>query len=311
MNTALSWPASLVALAALLTPLALPLLYFILYRPRRQEGLVSALAAPIASLAGTLAGDSFFHRWHTSLKAGCLLVTCFLFVALRTLPGCLAALAIAIIAVMVSGLPWRRSLARLAAMSGFLTLLMLMLPFTGVVQTGEPTFSLAFLPIPLRLSGLHTAALIVFKAMAVALLMEPMLATASLAETLRGFRRIGVPAALTQMILLCHRYIFVFQQEAARMWRGMRVRGFTARTDWASLAAIGNFLGMLFVSSFERTQRVYEAMLCRGFTGEMPQLAARPVAASDIGKAVFWLLLAVAPLVAERFLPDFFHFFRP
>ena len=93
------------------------------------------------------------------------------------------------------------------------------------------------------------------------------------------------------------------------MWQGMRVRGFVARMDWASLAAIGNFLGMLFVSSFERTQRVYEAMLCRGFTGEMPQIAAPPVKLKDLGKAVFWLALAVFPWFAERFLPDFLKLF--
>ena len=307
MNTVLSWPESLVMLAALLAPLSLPLFYFILYRPgRRQE-----LTAPIVSLAARAGGNSFFHRWHTGLKVGCLLVTCFLFVALRTIPGCLAALAIAALAVTASSLSWRRSLARLTAMSGFLTLLLVMLPFSGVMQADEHSFSLAFLPaaLPLRLSGLHTAALIVFKAMAVALLMEPMLATASLAATLRGFRQIGVPASLTQMILLCHRYIFVFQQEAARMWRGMRVRGFTARGDWASLAAIGNFLGMLVVSSFERTQRVYEAMLCRGFTGEMPGGESQPMRPRDIGKAIFWLLLAAAPLVADRFFHDFTRFF--
>jgi cobalt/nickel transport system permease protein len=67
---------------------------------------------------------------------------------------------------------------------------------------------------------------------------------------------------------------------------------------------------MLFVSSFERTQRVYEAMLCRGFTGEMPQAASRPVTRLDIGKAAFWLFLALAPLVAERFFPNFPDIFR-
>ena len=303
MNTALSWPESLLLAAGLLAPLVFPLLYFILYRPRRGMGP----ASPISSFAANGDGKSFFHSWHTGLKVGCLTVTCFLFVTLRDISGCFLALAIAALAMAMSRLPWRRTLARLTAMSGFLTLLLIMLPFSGMVQAGERTFSLAFLPdaFLLRLAGLHMAALIVVKAIAVALLMEPMLATASLADTLRGFRRIGLPASLTQMILLCHRYIFVFQQEAARMWQGMRVRGFAAHMDWASLAAIGNFLGMLFVSSFERTQRVYEAMLCRGFTGEMPQIAAPPVKPQDLGKAVFWLALAVSPWLIERFFPNF------
>jgi cobalt/nickel transport system permease protein len=305
VNTALSWPESLFLVAGLLAPLFFPLLYFVLYRPKRGTGP----ASPISSFAASDGGKSFFHSWHTGLKVGCLTATCFLFVTLRDISGCLLALAIAALAMAMSGLPWRRSLARLAAMSGFLTLLLVMLPFSGAIQAGERTLSLAFLPdtFPLRLSGLYMAALIVLKAIAVALLMEPMLATASLADTLRGFRRIGLPASLTQMILLCHRYIFVFQQEAARMWQGMRVRGFVARMDRASLTAIGNFLGMLFVSSFERTQRVYEAMLCRGFTGEMPQIAAPQVMPKDLGKAVFWLALAVSPWLIEWFFPNFLN----
>jgi len=303
VNTTLPWPESLLLAAGLLAPLLFPLLYLVLYRPKRGAGL----ASPIVPLAGSNGGASFFHSWHTGLKVGCLTATCFFFVTLRDISGCILAVAIAVLAMAMSRLPWRRTLARLAAMSGFLTLLLVMLPLSGATQAGETAFSLAFLPeaVSFRLSGLHTAALIVLKAMAVALLMEPMLATASLADTLRGFRRIGVPASLTQMILLCHRYIFVFQQEAARMWLGMRVRGFVARMDRASLAALGNFLGMLFVSSFERTQRVYEAMLCRGFTGEMPQTAAPPVKPQDTAKAAFWLALAVSPWLVERFLPDF------
>ena len=74
------------------------------------------------------------------------------------------------------------------------------------------------------------------------------------------------------MLLLSHRYIFVFLHEMTRMYRGMRVRGFVPGTDIATMNAMGNFLGMLFVRSFERTQRVYDAMLCRGYDGCFPFL---------------------------------------
>jgi cobalt/nickel transport system permease protein len=306
VNAALSWLESLLVLAGLLSPLMLPMLYFLLYRPKRRDGL----ASPIDSLDARAARPSFFQRWHCGLKVACLLATCFLFISPRGLAVCLADVAIALLATALSRPSWRRVLARLAAMSGFLTMLLLMLPFSGAVQAGEPTYSLAFLPdsLPLRLSGLGAATLIILKATAVALLMEPMLSTATLADTLHGFRQLGVPASLTQMLLLCHRYIFVFQHEAARMWRGMRLRGFVAGANAASLFAIGNFLGMLFVRSFERTQRVYEAMLCRGFTGEMPRAAAPPMTARDALKALFWLALAVSPLVTEMYFADFMRF---
>ena len=62
-----------------------------------------------------------------------------------------------------------------------------------------------------------------------------MFATSELSRTLQGFTNLGLPGTLIQMILLCHRYLFVFQQEAARMQRAMRVRGFVPRTNLATL----------------------------------------------------------------------------
>jgi cobalt/nickel transport system permease protein len=108
-----------------------------------------------------------------------------------------------------------------------------------------------------------------------------------------------------QMVLLSHRYIFVFLNEMTRMYRGMRVRGFVPGTDIATMSAMGN-LGMLFVRSFERTQRVYDAMLCRGYDGRFPTFTSFSTSGKDWAKALLWGMMGLFLLVFDRIFGNFF-----
>lgn len=246
-------------------------------------------------------GQSLYHRWAPPVKIASLMLCSFLIVSLHSLTWAFAALVLCVLAVQFSGLPWSRPLKRLAALSGFLGMLVVILPLTSPVHAGDRVLLLPWLPSwPLNLAGLHLALTIVCKAAAVALLMEPMLATASLSQTLKGFTDLGLPAALFQMILLCHRYIFVFHQEMQRMQRSMRVRGFTPRTNLATLRTMGAAFGMLFIRSFERTERVYEAMLSRGYQGGFPGEARQAIGRRDLLKGAFFLLIALLLLAADR-----------
>jgi cobalt/nickel transport system permease protein len=183
-------------------------------------------------------------------------------------------------------------------------MLVVILPLTSPVRTGDTILLLPWLSSwPLSLAGLLLALTIVCKAAAVALLMEPMLATASLARTLQGFAELGLPASLIQMILLCHRYIFVFQEEMQRMERSMRVRGFVPRTNVATLRTMASGFGMLFIRSFERTERVYEAMLSRGYQGSFPGEVRQKMSGLDLVKGSLFLLIGLLLLAGDRLLP--------
>jgi cobalt/nickel transport system permease protein len=174
------------------------------------------------------------------------------------------------------------------------------IPFTSKVQPGEILLIVPLIPgFPFHLNGFFLALTIVLKACAIALLMEPMLGTSSLPATLQGLARIGVPLPIIQMILLSHRYIFVFQQELIRMLRSMRVRGFTARTDLLTMKTMGNFFGMLFVGSYDRTQKVYEAMLCRGYKGNFPTLDTGKISGKDLAKGGLWIMIGLILLVVD------------
>jgi cobalt/nickel transport system permease protein len=102
------------------------------------------------------------------------------------------------------------------------------------------------------------------------------------------------------MLLLAHRYVYVFQHEAQRMHRGMRVRGFRKRCDLETLRILGNFLGMLLVRSFERTQRVHDAMLSRGYDGKLLWTVAFRATGVDWLKGVSWVAGGIGLLLMDR-----------
>lgn len=244
---------------------------------------------------------SFFHQWDPRFKLISLFAFCFLVVSLQTLLWSSLALGLAILAAIFCRIPLQRVGKRLLAMAGFLSMFLLVLPLTAPLREGETLIYLPGLPdFPLHMAGLHLALTVVVKASTVALIMEPLFATAPLSVTLAALSRLGMPASIGQMVLLSHRYIFVFLQEMIRMYRGMRVRGFTPASDIATLNTMGNFLGMLFVRSFERTQRVYDAMLCRGYDGRFPSFTCFTATGKDWAKALLWGMMGVLLLVCDR-----------
>lgn len=249
-------------------------------------------------------GSSLFHTWTPAIKIGVLLPCCFLIVSLRTLLWSGAALAIALVAMHLTRMGWHGARRRLAAMSGFLFMFLIILPLSSPVRPGDTVLLFPFLESwPFRWEGFLLALTVALKAASVALLMEPMLATSPLTRTLQGFAALGLPPALTQMILLCHRYLFVFQQEIARMQRSMRVRGFTPGTNLATLRTMGNGFGMLFIRSFERTERVHEAMLSRGYRGTFPAGFREKITSRDLVKGAVWSMIGLLLLVFDRTFP--------
>jgi cobalt/nickel transport system permease protein len=250
---------------------------------------------------------SFFHQWDPRFKVVCLFLFCFMTVSLGTLSWSTIALGISILAALACRIPLHRAGKRLLAMAGFLAMFLIVLPFTAPLREGE---TLVYLPglegLPLHMAGFFLALMVVIKACAVALMMEPLFATAPISVTLAALSRLGMPDSVGQMVLLSHRYIFVFLHEMTRMYRGMRVRGFIPATDMATMNAMGNFLGMLFVRSFERTQRVYDAMLCRGYAGHFPSFTSFAATGKDWAKSFLWGMMGLFLLVFDRIYGNFF-----
>ena len=87
-----------------------------------------------------------------------------------------------------------------------------------------------------------------------------------------------------------YRYSFILIDEMYRMKRARDSRSFGGRWFWQT-QVIGHMIGTLFLRSFHRGERVYLAMLSRGYQGTMPESTASRLGWGEI------LFLSLSPLL--------------
>lgn len=115
-------------------------------------------------------------------------------------------------------------------------------------------------------------------------------------ELLEGLRRLRVPATLVTLIGFTHRFTFVLADEALRMKRARDARCYGGRWLWQG-TVVGHMVGTLFLRAHDRSERVYHAMLARGFTGTPPAGEAAPLPGCDrVFIAVGGLLVTILRL---------------
>ncbi|GAB3275878.1 cobalt ECF transporter T component CbiQ [Actinocorallia lasiicapitis] len=112
---------------------------------------------------------------------------------------------------------------------------------------------------------------------------------------LLGIERLRMPPLITQIATFMLRYGDVVTAELRRMKVARAARGFEAR-DLRDAKILARSLGALFLRSYERGERVYLAMISRGYEGRMPVV--QNVAGSGAQWALSSTLPAAAALVA-------------
>jgi cobalt/nickel transport system permease protein len=104
-------------------------------------------------------------------------------------------------------------------------------------------------------------------------------------ELLQAMRSVGIPRLLVGMFGLMWRYLFVLVDEALRLIRARQAR--SGESDQPSARkhgsvawrarVTGGMAGNLFLRAFERSDRIYMAMVSRGFDGEIRALPTQPI----------------------------------
>ena len=82
-----------------------------------------------------------------------------------------------------------------------------------------------------------------------------------------GLERMCVPQVFVVQLLLLYRYLFVVADQGARMMRSLELRSAGPRS--LRLRVYGSLVGHLLLRSMNRADRVYRAMVARGFNGEI------------------------------------------
>ncbi|MCP4715035.1 MAG: cobalt ECF transporter T component CbiQ, partial [Deltaproteobacteria bacterium] len=179
----------------------------------------------------------------------------------------LLAVLFALLLSVLARLNPRRLFVRLLMVNFFVAFLWLFLPFTCA---GEELWSIG----PLRASrqGVHEALTITVKSNAIILATIALLGTSRIFSLVHALRHLYVPDKLVHLFFFCFRYIHVLQQEYLRLAQAAKIRNFRPGTSLHAYRTFAYLAGMLLVNSYDRSQRIYQAMLCRGFQGKYPVL---------------------------------------
>lgn len=97
--------------------------------------------------------------------------------------------------------------------------------------------------------------------------------------------RMKLPRIFVIQLLFLYRYLFVLLEEAMRMLRARDARSFGNRGR--DMKTFIRLISVLLLRTIERAERIYQAMLSRGFRGEIRVLKRHKIGFQDILFVIF------------------------
>jgi cobalt/nickel transport system permease protein len=186
-------------------------------------------------------------------------------------------------------LPLRLLVRRLLVVVPFVAFA-LFIPF---VADGE---QVVLAGISLSIEGLWASWNVVIKAGLGATASIILSSTTTIPDVLHGLSRLRVPSVIVSIVGFMVRYVDLLLDQLRRTRQAMAARCHDPRWLWQT-GSTGSALGVIFVRTYERGERVHQAMLARGFTGDMPELEQRRAGAGDWCRALAPGVVAVAALI--------------
>lgn len=154
---------------------------------------------------------------------------------------------------------------------------MLVLPFALMVGMLNPLFDREVVvrlgPIGIS-GGWVSCASIVLRAVLTLSTAVILVAVTGFPGICRALDRLGMPRAFTVQLQFLYRYLFVLTEEGGRAARARALRTFGKKGF--GMRVFGSLIGHLLLRTWQRAERIYMAMLARGFTGEFhPRIPSR------------------------------------
>ena len=124
-----------------------------------------------------------------------------------------------------------------------------------------------------------------------------LVATTQFPDLMHALRHLHMPQILVAVVSFTYRYLFVLSDETVRLLRAREARsarlpGYKSggSIPWRAKTA-GHMVGQLFLRSYDRSDRIYNAMLSRGYRGHFQTLNPHVMQPTD------WLIGTLAVII--------------
>lgn len=246
--------------------------------------------------------NSPFHRLDPRAKAIAVFVFIFMAVSMtQTLPLTASVLFWSAVLV-ISRVPLGYVVRRITWILPFAGFLILFFPFItpgDIIWSG----SIGFVNINATTQGIDRAVMLLLRVMVSILGLISLMATTRFNSLLKALNDLRVPGIILQMVEFTIRYIFVTIDELKRMRRARKSRGFLSGKgiwNFNALKILAQMIGTMFIRAYERGDRVYVAMLSRGFSGQIKTIHHYSLLPKDYIIAGGILLVAVFLLAYDK-----------
>lgn len=233
-------------------------------------------------------GNSFLHRLDPRVKFINIIPYITVVAFMQGLKGPILALFVSSTLIAMSKISLKKLIGRIAVVNSFILILWIFIPFS---YPGETIFQIG--PFSATSEGLLYTLSITLKANAIVLATIAILGTSEVFSLAHALIHLKIPNKLVQLFFFFYRYISVLHEEYTRLRNAMLVRCFRPKTNLHTYKTFAYLVGMLLVKSYDRSQRVYNAMLCRGFTGKFPIICHFELKKSDIFFGLFICVITI------------------
>lgn len=237
------------------------------------------------------------HNWDGRYKLIGILTIIFAFATVGNVWLLIPMLLVTLVLYRLTKLPWSFLRHRLEFPGFFILFLVIFLPFVA----GE-TILASFGPFDIRQEGLAQAAVVAVRFFCILTLAIVVFGTDSFINSIKAMRALYFPDILADMVLLTYRYLFEISTYFQTMRTAARMRGFRTEFSLASLTTLTSLLGHMLVRSYEQSERVYKAMVLRGYGGVPVKQQLYSATQSDTLKLVGAIAVAVSFWIAQFLL---------
>jgi len=241
--------------------------------------------------------DSFVHRLDPRTKLLCSLA--FILAVVLTPVGTWQVFAVylLIMAGMIglSRLPLKYVLKRSLVIFPFVIMVVVFVPFFKQGQV-VASYDIGTWHVTITYEGLQVLVNVVVKSWLCILCLIVLSSSTKFDQLLHGMYRLRVPQVFVQITSFMYRYMFVLADQAMRMQMARDSRNYGLNRG-NIFKTMGNIIGMLFIRSYERAERIYAAMLSRGYSGEIVVVNQLRFRLPDAYFASALFLLLVCPAI--------------
>ena len=252
-----------------------------------------------------LEGGSWFHRTDARIKL--VMALGFIFATTSIPPGKWTGFAAMLILVWFAAGVSRVGLPRVFLRSLVaIPFILIALP-TVFTKPGAPLFELdlALFALTGTQEGLDFFFSVLLKSWASVTAAVVLTATTPPLRLLEALRALRIPAVLVAIVMLMYRYLFVLVEESQSMMRARAARSAAIGPKaggsivWRAKSA-GGMAGSLFIRTLDRSERIYMAMVARGYDGTLRQADAIPLRRGAMVTLALLLCLFASVAVAAR-----------